>query len=65
MFLVIECKKADVTDAEFDQAVKQGAGNARVLSAEYFGAVAGESRRFFLTRNFSENNQSRFNLKKT
>lgn len=55
-FLVIECKKADVTDSEFEQAVKQGAGNARVLSSEYFGTVAGESRRFFLTKNFSEKN---------
>ncbi len=55
-FLVIECKRVDITDAEFEQAVKQGAGNARVLASEYFGTVAGESRRFFLTKNFSEKN---------
>lgn len=55
-FLVIECKRVDITDSEFEQSVKQGAGNARVLAGEYFGAVAGESRRFFLTKNFSEKN---------
>lgn len=55
-FLVLECKRVDITDAEFEQAVKQGAGNARVLGGEYFGTVAGESRRFFLTKNFSEKN---------
>lgn len=46
-YFVIEFKKADISDNEFEQAVKQGIGNGRVLNAEYFGTVAGETVRFF------------------
>lgn len=46
-YFVIEFKKADISDNEFEQAVKQGIGNGRVLNTLYFGTVAGETVRFF------------------
>ena len=44
-FLVIECKRADVSDAEFNQAIEQACGNRASLGAPYCGAVAGLTRR--------------------
>ena len=46
-YAVIECKKDGVTDAEFNQAVEQGVGNATwvKLRAEYVMIVAGVTRR--------------------
>ncbi|PIR59758.1 MAG: hypothetical protein COU68_03875, partial [Candidatus Pacebacteria bacterium CG10_big_fil_rev_8_21_14_0_10_45_6] len=55
-FIVIECKKDGITDAEFEQAVKQGVGNGNVLAAQYSGAVAGSTRRFFQTGKFDPKN---------
>ncbi len=46
-YFVIEFKKADISDNEFEQAVKQGIGNGRVLNAQYYGTIAGETMRFF------------------
>ena len=50
---VIECKADGVTDAEFNQAVEQACGNGTwaKFRANYFGVVAGMTRRFF---DFSE-----------
>lgn len=47
-FAVIECKREGVSDAEFDQAVEQAAGNGAwaKLRALYIGVVAGVTRRF-------------------
>lgn len=44
-YIVVECKKDGVSDAEFEQATKQAIGNARVLHAPYAIAVAGNTRR--------------------
>lgn len=46
-YAVIECKKEGVTDAEFNQAIEQGVGNATwiKLRAEYVVIVAGGTRR--------------------
>ncbi len=46
-FIVVECKKEGVTDAEFNQAIEQGVGNAAwvKLRAEYVVIVAGGTRR--------------------
>ena len=46
-YAVVECKKEDVTDAEFNQAIEQGIGNATwiKLRAEYVVIVAGATRR--------------------
>jgi len=46
-YFVIEFKKADISDNEFEQAVKQGIGNGRVLAAKFYGTIAGETVRFF------------------
>lgn len=47
-FAVIECKKDDVTDAEFAQAVEQACGNGTwaKFRAQYVGVIAGQTRRF-------------------
>ena len=45
-YLVIECKKADISDSAFEQAVEQACGNRASLSASYTGVVAGVTRRF-------------------
>lgn len=46
-YAVVECKKEGVTDAEFNQAIEQGVGNATwiKLRAEYVVIVAGGTRR--------------------
>lgn len=46
-YFVIEFKKANITDNEFEQAVKQGIWNGRILKAKYYGTIAGETVRFF------------------
>ena len=45
-WFVFECKKAEISDEEFRQAVEQACGNRGGLSAPYCGAVAGLTRRF-------------------
>jgi len=46
-YAVVECKKDGVTDAEFNQAIEQGVGNATwiKLRAEYVIIIAGSTRR--------------------
>ena len=44
-YFVIECKPADISDAEFAQAIEQACGNAAGLRAPYCGAIAGLTRR--------------------
>ena len=46
-YIVVECKKDSVTDAEFMQAIEQGVGNATwvKLRAEYVAIIAGNTRR--------------------
>lgn len=46
-YAVVECKKEGVTDAEFNQAVEQGVGNATwvKLRADYVVIIAGGTRR--------------------
>ncbi len=46
-YFVIEFKRSDITDNEFEQAVKQGIWNGRVLKAKYYGTIAGTTMRFF------------------
>lgn len=46
-YIVIECKRDGVSDAEFEQAIEQGFGNTNSLRAHYAGVVAGNTRRFF------------------
>ena len=46
-YAIVECKKEGVTDAEFNQAIEQGVGNATWLKlrADYVVIIAGGTRR--------------------
>lgn len=44
-YFVFECKKSDLPDIEFNQAIEQACGNRANLGAKYCGAVAGLPRR--------------------
>jgi type I restriction enzyme M protein len=44
-YFVFECKRADVSDAEFAQSIEQTCGNRASLGAPYAGAIAGLTRR--------------------
>ncbi len=46
-YVVIECKRDGISDAEFDQAIEQSFGNTHSLGALFTGIVAGNTRRFF------------------
>ncbi|MDR0736405.1 MAG: type I restriction enzyme HsdR N-terminal domain-containing protein, partial [Zoogloeaceae bacterium] len=45
-WFVIECKRADISDAEFTQAIEQACGNRASLGAPFCGVIAGLTRRF-------------------
>lgn len=45
-YFVFECKRADVSDAEFAQSIEQACGNRANLAAPFCGAIAGLTRRF-------------------
>lgn len=44
-YFVFECKRADVSDAEFTQSIEQACGNRANLSAPFCGSIAGLTRR--------------------
>ncbi len=44
-YFVFECKRADVSDAEFAQSIEQACGNRANLGAPFCGAIAGLTRR--------------------
>lgn len=46
-YIVVECKKDGITDAEFRQAIEQAFGNANSLRAKYAVVVAGNTRTAF------------------
>jgi len=46
-YIVVECKKADISEAEFEQAVEQAFGNAHGLNAPFAVVVAGVRYRRF------------------
>ncbi len=51
-FIVIECKKDGVSDAEFTQAIEQAFGNCNSLSGHYAVVIAGNTRRFFEAKGY-------------
>jgi len=53
-YIVIECKKEGITDAEFEQAVKQAIANARILKAPFAVCVAGNTRRVIETEKWND-----------
>ncbi len=44
-YFVFECKRADISDAEFIQSIEQACGNRASLEAQFCGAIAGLTRR--------------------
>ncbi len=45
--IVVECKREDINNNEFTQAIEQAFGNANSLGAKYTIVVAGETKRAF------------------
>lgn len=60
-YLVVECKKDGITDAEFNQAIEQAFGNSNSLRAEYATVIAGNTRTAFNVAGFkpSERDKNR------
>lgn len=46
-FIVVECKKDETSEAEFEQAIEQAFGNCNSLRGHYAVVVAGSTRRSF------------------
>ena len=61
-YFVFECKKGDVSDAEFDQSIEQAVGNRNLLGAPYCGAVAGLTRRLLRFDEFPPGERERNHL---
>jgi len=53
-YIVVECKKDGITDAEFEQATKQAIANARILKAPLAICVAGNTRRAMETDKWND-----------
>ncbi len=61
-WFVFECKRADVSDAEFEQSIEQACGNRASLGADYCGAVAGLTRRLLRFDKFPPGERDRNHL---
>ena len=51
-YIVVECKKDRISEAEFNQAIEQAFGNCTPLSGYYAAVIAGNTRRFFEVKGF-------------
>jgi len=51
-YLVVECKKDEITDAEFRQAIEQAFGNANSLRSKFASVIAGTTRTVFNIADF-------------
>lgn len=58
-YIVVECKKDGISDAEFEQATKQAIANARVLHAPLAICVAGNTRRAMEVSEWSDKEPER------
>lgn len=58
-YIVVECKKDGISDAEFEQAMKQAIANARLLKAPYAICVAGNMRRAIETERWNDKKPER------
>ena len=61
-YFVFECKRADLSDAAFDQSIEQAVGNRNLLGAVYCGAVAGYTRRLLRFDKFPPGERDRNRL---
>ena len=57
-FIVIECKKDGISEAEFKQATEQAFGNCNSLGGHYAVVVAGNTRRSFDVKNYKPGERS-------
>ena len=58
-YIVIECKRDAISDAEFEQAIEQAFGNTNSLRALFAGVVAGNTRRFFDVKNHAQSEREK------
>ena len=58
-FIVVECKKDEISEAEFGQAIQQGFGNCNALRGHYAAVIAGNTRRFFNVKDFESQERDR------
>lgn len=58
-YIVIECKRDGISDAEFEQAIEQAFGNTNSLRAIFAGVVAGNTRRFFDVKNYAQSEREK------
>lgn len=58
-YLVVECKKEGITDAEYRQAIEQTFGNANSVRAKYAAVVAGNTRTAFDVAGFKPSERER------
>ena len=61
-YFVFECKRADVSDAAFNQSIEQACGYRASLGAKYCGAVAGLTRRLLRFDRFPPGERDRNHL---
>ena len=61
-WFVFECKRADVSDAAFNQSIEQACGNRASLGAQFCGAVAGRTRRLLRFDRFPAQERDRNHL---
>ena len=59
LFIVVECKKDGISEAEFGQAIQQGFGNCNALRGHYAAVIAGGTRRFFNVKDFESQERDR------
>lgn len=58
-FIVVECKKDEISEAEFGQAIHQAFGNCNALRGHYAAVIAGNTRRFFNVKDFESQERDR------
>lgn len=51
-WIVVECKRQEISDAEFVQAIEQGFGNANSLKAHYLIVTSGLKTQYYDVKNF-------------
>lgn len=51
-WIVVECKRQEISDAEFMQAIEQGFGNANSLAAPYLIVTSGLKTQYYDVKNF-------------
>jgi type I restriction enzyme M protein len=58
-YLVVECKKEKITDAEFKQAIEQAFGNANSLRAKFASVIAGTTKTAFDVAGFKSSEREK------